>query len=53
MVENRLLLLGCGILRKETRLLIEKNRWPMDTMFLDSALLGAVSQKLKETACQG
>jgi hypothetical protein len=38
MSDNRLLLLGCGILQKELRFLIEKNRWPLDTFFLDSAL---------------
>lgn len=32
------LLLGCGILQKEIRFLIEKNGWPLDTHFLDSAL---------------
>lgn len=36
--QGRLLLLGCGILQKEIRFLIEKNRWPMDAYFLDSAL---------------
>lgn len=35
---ERLLLLGCGILKREVRLLIEKNGWPMDTLFLDSML---------------
>jgi hypothetical protein len=34
----RPLLGGCGILRAEVRFLIEKNRWPVDTRFLDSAL---------------
>lgn len=34
----RTLLLGCGILKKEIGFLIEKNRWPIDTRFLDSAL---------------
>jgi hypothetical protein len=38
MSESRPLLLGCGILRREIRLLLEKNRWPVDTAFLDSAL---------------
>ncbi len=32
------LLLGCGILQKEVRFLIEKNSWPLDTEFLDSSL---------------
>lgn len=34
----RPLLLGCGILQKELRFLIEKNSWPLDTHFLDSSL---------------
>lgn len=33
-----LLLVGCGILKKEIRHLIQKNSWPLDTHFLDSAL---------------
>jgi len=32
------LLLGCGILQQEIRFLIEKNGWPLETRFLDSAL---------------
>ncbi|MFA7405649.1 MAG: DUF1638 domain-containing protein, partial [Pelobacteraceae bacterium] len=32
------LLLGCGILHKEIRFLIEKNSWQLETHFLDSAL---------------
>jgi hypothetical protein len=36
-VQNRLLL-GCGILHKEIRFLIEKNGWSLDTDFLDSSL---------------
>lgn len=32
------LLLGCGILQKEIKFLIEKNAWPLDTEFLDSSL---------------
>jgi hypothetical protein len=32
------LLLGCGILQKEIRFLIEKNGWQIETHFLDSAL---------------
>ncbi len=35
---ERLLLLGCSILGREIRWLIEKNGWPMDVLFLDSAL---------------
>ena len=38
MDNNRLLLVGCGILQKEIRRLIDKNSWPLDTAFLDSAL---------------
>jgi hypothetical protein len=38
MSEERLLLVGCGILRKEIRFLIEKNGWPLDVFFLDSTL---------------
>ncbi len=38
MAEERLLLAGCGILRKEIRFLIKKNGWPLDVSFLDSAL---------------
>jgi hypothetical protein len=30
--------LGCGILQKEIRFLIEKNGWALDTHFLDSSL---------------
>lgn len=33
-----LLLLGCGILQREIRFLIEKNGWPLETHFLDSTL---------------
>jgi hypothetical protein len=38
MTDDKLLLLGCGILEKEVRLLIARNHWPMETRFLDSAL---------------
>jgi hypothetical protein len=38
MSEPRLLMVGCGILEKEITWLIEKNAWPLDTLFLDSAL---------------
>ena len=38
MDEGRLMLLGCGILHREIRHLIEKNRWPLDTFFIDSML---------------
>lgn len=33
-----LLLIGCGILKKEIRFLVEKNGWPLETLFLDSSL---------------
>jgi len=48
--EKRCLLLGCGILQKEVRYLIEKNGWPLDTDFLDSSLhvnLEALSSALQ------
>ena len=38
MEDDRLLLIGCGILKSEIQLLVEKNHWPLDTKFLDSAL---------------
>ncbi len=38
MSASRLLLGGCGILRAEVRFLVAKNRWAIDTRFLDSAL---------------
>ena len=38
MPEDRILLMGCGILRQEVRYLITKNNWPVDTTFFDSAL---------------
>ncbi|MDD2899172.1 MAG: DUF1638 domain-containing protein [Desulfuromonadaceae bacterium] len=38
MTEERILLLGCGILRKEIRHLIAKNNWALDTFFIDSML---------------
>ncbi|MGD9248803.1 MAG: DUF1638 domain-containing protein [Desulfobacteraceae bacterium] len=38
MKAEKLLMIGCGILKKEVRWLIEKNHWPVDTAFLDSAL---------------
>lgn len=37
-IQSLPLLLGCGILRREVRFLLEKNGWPMETLFLDSAL---------------
>jgi hypothetical protein len=36
--DGRCTLLGCGILQKEVRFLIEKNGWALDTDFLDSSL---------------
>ncbi len=38
MTGDQLLLLGCGILKKEVKFLIDKNNWPIDTLFFDSAL---------------
>ena len=38
MTKQNCLLLGCGILQKEVKLLIEINNWPLDTDFLDSSL---------------
>lgn len=38
MTDEKLLLLGCGILHREVSFLIAKNNWPVETLFLDSAL---------------
>lgn len=38
MTRDPLLLLGCGILRKEVHYLIEKNGWPVETLLMASAL---------------
>ena len=38
MEDNRFLLIGCGILKKEVMCLIGKNSWPLDTVFFNSAL---------------
>jgi len=38
MTDKRVLLAGCGILKREVEFLIRKNHWPLDTLFLDSAL---------------
>jgi hypothetical protein len=38
MFEPNLLMLGCGVLRREVRLLVEKNGWTLDTAFLPSSL---------------
>ncbi|MCK5198303.1 MAG: DUF1638 domain-containing protein [Spirochaetales bacterium] len=35
---DRILLAGCGILKKEVNYLIQKNGWEIDTAFFDSAL---------------
>jgi hypothetical protein len=35
---ERLLLAGCGILKREVDFLIQKNGWPVETLFLDSSL---------------
>ena len=31
-------MIGCGVLRKEISFLIQKNRWPVEPLFLDSSL---------------
>jgi len=36
--KNKMRLLGCGILKKEVKWLIEKNNWPMETSLMASAL---------------
>ena len=36
--EGRLILIACGIFRKEIELLVRKNRWTVKTRFLDSSL---------------
>lgn len=38
MPEEKILLIGCGILKKEIEFLINKNKWPINTLFLDSSL---------------
>lgn len=51
MADARLLLIGCGILSKELDFLIERRGWPLDTLFLDSALhidLGKLAGNLEE-----
>lgn len=50
MFEEKILLVGCGILKREIYYLIEKHRWPLDTVFLDSSLhcdLGKLETCLK------
>jgi len=49
--EKRPLLIGCGIFSKEIAFLKEKNGWPLDTLFLDSALhvdFNALASSLKK-----
>jgi hypothetical protein len=51
MTQERLLLIGCGILQAEVRWLTEKNHWPVDMCFLSSALhmnLDKLSRRLRE-----
>lgn len=53
--EERFLLLGCGILKKEISYIIQKNEWPVDTCFLDSALhidLEALKYNLRKNLTQ-
>jgi len=38
MIDDKFLLVGCGILKKEIDYLIEKNNWSMDKVLLNSAL---------------
>ncbi len=38
MEEERLMLVGCGVLKKEICYLINKNQWPVDTDFLNLEL---------------
>jgi hypothetical protein len=38
MTNDELLLMGCGILKKEVAVLISRNNWPVETLFFDSAL---------------
>lgn len=51
MADKALLLIGCGILRKEIRRLIDKNLWPVDTCFLDSALHVDFEKLADELTC--
>jgi len=51
MRDERPILIGCGILAKEVQWLIDKNQWPLDAFFLDSALhidFGALKDRLTE-----
>jgi hypothetical protein len=38
MNNEKLFLVGCGILKNEVNYLIKKNAWPLDTVFFDSSL---------------
>ncbi|MFH1196447.1 MAG: DUF1638 domain-containing protein [bacterium] len=38
MADEKLLLIGCGILKKEINFLIRKNNWPVETQFSSSLL---------------
>ena len=52
MNNERLLIIGCGILKKEVEFLIVRNKWPADTLFLDSSLhidFDKLSSRLSET----
>lgn len=52
MAERPLLLVGCGIFRKEVEALIRKNGWRVETRFEDSALhnhLNRLSARLEES----
>lgn len=51
MYSNRLLLIGCEILRQEIDWLIQKHHWPVETLYLDSTLhcgLDRLAQALQE-----
>lgn len=37
-MSEKQMLIGCGILQKEIRFLLEKNGWPLETVFLPSGL---------------
>lgn len=37
-IKDRLLFVGCGILKNEIGYLINRNSWPVDTIFINSAL---------------
>lgn len=38
MSDDRLLLIGCGILSREIRWLVDRNHWPVESVFLTSSL---------------